>query len=414
MFMRISFIWVFFLYLIFSGSIVSAQFKFVEETDDQKPESGVQKTSSDSTFGPKRGAKQEQTWVAGVVIEPGVHLENVKISMPVPADWYEQEVVAFRKVKWIDSLSGSSGISGGAGFNTRVVNNGAKELTIRIGNLRLNKRLEILFEFDTVNYELSPPDDTDIYFIPKKIPDTLTQYIKASPKIEIDDSAVSSKLRKILREITNDRQTDWEKVEAIYRYVQRTVKYSEVGRSSPAKGTKAILAMPPEKCEGDCKDLCGLFVALCRMKKIPARLVRLPEHCYAEFYLELRNDNKPQTTKNTNNENQPNSTPETDKNKTANNTTTTPKPTTPKPIPPKNKSAIKKPQGFWFPCQVAGTYSFGGIPERQVILQKGDSYPDPEAQPYGKKQFLTEVFEGSLIQGSPNPNFKFIHNVKTK
>jgi hypothetical protein len=36
---------------------------------------------------------------------------------------------------------------------------------------------------------------------------------------------------------------------------------------------------------GDCEELAGIFVALCRSVGIPARLVWVPNHNWAEFYL---------------------------------------------------------------------------------------------------------------------------------
>ncbi|MDR1484658.1 MAG: transglutaminase family protein [Planctomycetaceae bacterium] len=371
-----------------SISVAQAQFRFVPE--DTTNNTNFAETSA-SKYGPKRGAKLEQTWRAGIVIDAGIQLDDVTITMPVPTSWFEQEVKTYRCVQGKSSIP--------RGVNFRTINNGAKEAVINFPSLRLNRPLEIVFEFDTVNYEVKPPDNTNIYMIPKRVPTEVAPYLKASPRIEIDDSKVAAVLRKVLREITNDKQSDWDKVEAIYTYAQRRVKYNDANKNMPAKGVKALLAMPENRCEGDCKDLCGLFVAMCRLRKIPARLVRLPEHCYAEFYLEVDKVAEAKTTANNN----------TEKNNPNDKTTATTKPTKPTPTIKKN---LNEPRGFWFPCQVAGTYSFGGIPERQVILQKGDSFPDPENQPNGKKQFLTEMFEGSLQQGSPKPRFRFIHDVK--
>jgi hypothetical protein len=334
--------------------------------------------------------KQEQTWVAGISLEAGVHLENVTITMPVPTGWFEQEVKTYRCVKGKNAIP--------RGVNFRTVNNGAKEAVIQFPNLRLNNKLEIILEFDTITYEVDPPEFTEIFTIPKRISKEIAPYLKASPKIEIEDAKVSSTLRKALKEITNNKQTDWDKVEAIYRYVQRRVKYNDANKSLPAKGVKALLTMPEDKCEGDCKDLCNLFVAMCRLNKVPARLVRLPEHCYAEFYLEISKDAELKIEKEKENS-------KTEK-ESATSKSTASKQTT--------KKNTVEPRGFWFPCQVAGTYSFGGIHERQIILQKGDSFPDPENQPNGKKQFLTEMFEGSMQSGSSSPVFKFIHDVKVK
>ena len=36
---------------------------------------------------------------------------------------------------------------------------------------------------------------------------------------------------------------------------------------------------------GDCEEMAGIFVALCRHCDIPARLVWVPNHNWAEFYL---------------------------------------------------------------------------------------------------------------------------------
>jgi hypothetical protein len=152
--------------------------------------------------------------------------------------------------------------------------------------------------------------------------------------------------------------------------VQNNVKYDNQAWRVPAKGALSVIKQLKGEWSADCKDMTCLFVALCRAGKIPARVVRVPEHCYAEFYLELKQDTK-----------------------TRNST----------------------PIGFWFPCQVAGTYSFGGIPEKRVILQKGDSFPDYESDnPKARTLFLGECFQGALVSGSPDPDRKFVHETVVK
>jgi len=171
-------------------------------------------------------------------------------------------------------------------------------------------------------------------------------------------------------EITKDRRTDWEKVEALYSFVQNNVKYDNAAWRQPAKGALALIKMPKGEWSADCKDMTCLFVALCRAGKIPARVVRVPEHCYAEFYLELK-----QT----------------------------------------NQSRNSVPMGFWFPCQVSGDYSFGGIPETRVILQKGDSLPDHESDnPKARTLFLKPCFQGNRIPGSPSPPHQWISETVVK
>jgi hypothetical protein len=125
--------------------------------------------------------------------------------------------------------------------------------------------------------------------------------------------------------------------------------------------------MPKGAWTADCKDMSCLFVALCRAGKIPARIVRVPEHCYAEFYLEMK---------------------------------------------PEGRARGNRPVGFWFPCQVSGTYSFGGIPEQRVILQKGDSFLDGNR----RVLFFRESMAGTKIPGTPEPKLKvrWIHEVVTR
>lgn len=316
--------------------------------------------------GPKRGNSQRQTWRAGIIIEPGSQIEEAKVTLPVPMEWFEQEVVKINEEKTDAALSSN--------IRYKIVNNGAKEMILLLGRMRPHRKVEVVVDFELLNYELLPPDNTEDYVIPKRIPYGLESYLKESPTIEC------SKLQfvKMFNEITKEKTTDWDKVESLYTFVQNNVQYDEFGKNQPAKGAWAVINMPEGTWKGDCKDMSCLFVALCRAGKIPARIVRLPEHCYAEFYLEL----KPELT-----------TPDSAKRSTKKTST---------------------PTGFWFPCQVAGSYSFGGIPESQPILQKGDSFPDPDKPPKGKTLFLKECFEGALAPGSPPPKFHWIHEVKVK
>lgn len=334
----------FFLCAVFSSVSLFAQFEFGTKTETETERSG----------GPLLGTPIEQTWRAGIVIEPGAQMDNVVVTIPLPRDWYEQKVVRINEEKMDAALSSK--------IEYRDVLGGAKEMVLKLGRMRPHRKVEIVVAVDLQNYDLLPPTDTENYVVPKRFPRGLDTYIRKSPTIECD----KRQFLNMFNEITKEQTTDWDKVEAIYSFVQNNVKYNDEGRNKPAKGAWAVINMPKGQWEGDCKDMCCLFVAICRAGRIPARIVRVPEHCYAEFYLE-------------------------------------------------QKSTVQKPaKGFWFPCQVAGTYSFGGIPERQVILQKGDSFPDPDAAPRGRKLFLTECFEGNLVSGSPPPKFRWIHEVEVR
>jgi len=145
------------------------------------------------------------------------------------------------------------------------------------------------------------------------------------------------KIRALAKEVVADKEGAWEKVEAIYDWVREHVKYVH----GPLKGAVAAL----NDGTGDCEELTSLFIALARNIGVPARTVWVPGHCYPEFYLE--------------------------------------------------DDAGK---GFWFPCQMAGTRCFGGIPEQRPILQKGDNFSVPERRE--KQRYVAEFLRGDGGQPS--------------
>ena len=135
-------------------------------------------------------------------------------------------------------------------------------------------------------------------------------YLEPSPYIECRHPAI----KKLAGEIGADKTHAWDRVETIYDWVREKVKYQ---KNTP---TQSCLQTLKDEL-GDCDEMSSLFIALCRASGVPARMVRLPTHVYAEFYLE-----------------------------------------------------DQRGAGRWFPCQLAGTRAFGTIPPCDPILQKGDNF----------------------------------------
>ena len=351
-----------FLFFFLVPAVCLAQFQIANEKKEA--------AANTSKYGPQLGVSEKQVLRAGIIIEPGANMTDVSVSVPIPMEWNEQKILKIDEK--IDAA-----LSGKIKYN--VINGGGKEAIFDLGKMRPHRQVEIVVTVELENYELLPPTQTDCYVIPKRMPQDVAQFLKESPKIESNKH--QRIFLKMYNDITKDKTTDWEKVEAVYRYVQDNVKYNDAGAGREAKGAYALTQMPAGQWEGDCKDMCSLFAAICRAGKVPARLVQVPGHCYAEFYLQLNEETE-----------------------TVDNAADGAK---------KVKSTAAMPKGFWFPCQVAGTYSFGGIPERRVILQKGDSFPDKEKdRGRAKKQFMSECFEGQLVPGSPQPEFRWIREVK--
>ena len=333
-----------FISLLFLALTASAQFDFAQSEPDGSRYIG----------GPRLGKSQNQIWRAGIIIEPGSAIESALITIPVPMEWREQRIISVSEE--------SMGAQLASRIEYRPLQGGAMEMRLHLGQIRPTQPLEIVVAVELQNYELLPPENPSQYVIPSRVPPEIRQYLGPSPTIESNESI----FRGLYNDITKGLKTDWDKVEALYSFVRNNVKYDNAAWSRPAKGALSVVKMPKGQWTADCKDMSCLFVALCRAGKIPARIVRVPEHCYAEFYLELKPEGR------TNNRG----------------------------IPP----------GFWFPCQVSGTYAFGGIPEKRVILQKGDSFPNVGANnPMARTLFLKECFQGVLTPGAPEPPHRFVH-----
>ncbi|NCY02409.1 MAG: transglutaminase domain-containing protein [Planctomycetia bacterium] len=138
----------------------------------------------------------------------------------------------------------------------------------------------------------------------------------------------------------------WRKAEAIYDVVREKVEY----RNGDLKGAARALADG----WGDCEELTCLFIAMARAEGIPARTVWVEGHCYPEFYLVDADG-----------------------------------------------------QGWWYPCQAAGTRAFGSMPDQLPILQKGDAFRDPD-RPGKTLRYVSEFIRGSARDGGGSPKVVWI------
>ena len=240
-------------------------------------------------------------------------VQKLLAMVAVPFDCAEQEVTIVGQdispqVEQIDYR-----------YLNKVSGGGARQLLISIPFLPGGQEARALVTFQVRTRTILPPEETDSLTIPKKPDRSLKKFLGKSPYIETKHSKIKKTLREIDQKLKseNEQATAWQRVEAIYEFVQDHVKYVE----GPDKSAIKTL----NDASGDCQNISALFVALCRTAGVPARIVWVHEHNYPEFCL-LDAEGNPR----------------------------------------------------WYPCESSGTRAFGEMPLARVIMQKGDNFKVPE------------------------------------
>ena len=250
------------------------------------------------------------------------YCSDLYATIPFPMNWPEQKVTVL-----------NSNIPAGAVLDRRDLPIGSKQnalarqLLMKIPSLGPDSQLDLVVTVEIEKSFINAPSDPTVFVIPKKIGNELRFFVgKGSPYIDHELGEV----RKVAKKIADDKPDNaWTQVERIYDWVRDNIQYR--------KGKIRHMRDTLKDKQGDCEEMTGLFVAICRASNIPARCVWIPEHCYPEFYLE-----DPQGV------------------------------------------------GHWFPCQVAGDRQFGQMHDYRPILQKGDRFKVPEEK--APQRYIAEYF----------------------
>ncbi|TWU34161.1 Transglutaminase-like superfamily protein [Novipirellula aureliae] len=217
---------------------------------------------------------------------------------------------------------------------------GAKQIVLQMRRVPAGASASLILTFQVERSRILAPNRTDDLVIPMRPDREMRMYLGTSPYIDSGHSSIRAASRELAK---MEAENDWQRVEQIYDFVREKVQYVE----GPIKNASDAL----REGKGDCEEMTSLFVALCRNAKIPARMVWIPDHAYPEFYLEDGEGN-----------------------------------------------------GYWFPCQAAGTRQFGKMDEYRPVLQKGDSFKVPEKR--ARVRYVSEFFRCNKAgKGNPNPVF---------
>ena len=230
-------------------------------------------------------------------------------------------------------------VPAGIKVQSRIIGGDVKQMLITIARVNPTQELRISFTVEVERWSITAPQRTHELKIPAVVAPELRKYMGVSPAIETTNPLIV----KASTGIGADADNDWQHVEMIYNWVRKNIRYEF---DKELQG--ALTALRSGK--GDCEELTSLFIAICRNHGVPARSVWIPGHCYPEFYLVDRRGN-----------------------------------------------------GYWFPAQIAGTRSFGSMPERRPVLQKGDNFRIPgNPRP---QRYVAETFKALRYSQTPTVQF---------
>jgi hypothetical protein len=228
----------------------------------------------------------------------------------------------------------------------RPLTDGVRQMLISVPALPDGATARAVLTVEVSTRPILPPEKTDDLKIPERLDRKTRMYTKGSPYIEVKHRSVRALSKEIMDEL-DPSATAWEKVEAIYDKMLETVEYVE----GPDKSATDSL----RDGEADCQGRSMVFIALCRTNKIPARMVWVDGHAYAEFYLEDAAGH-----------------------------------------------------GSWYPIESAGSRAFGEMPLARPILQKGDNFSIPERKDRKRLRYASDYLIGYPVPGSGDPKARYI------
>ena len=273
---------------------------------------------------------------AGALAEEGLRViaergpcAGIRCGFPMPMDWPEQELALEKR-----EVKGAI-----RGITLKELDGGVRQARFYVSRLGRGDTAELTYTLTVKRRSLAPPGDVSALSIPTEPEAKLRPFLNSSPLIETEHPKVQAAAESLRLPSGNA----WEQVAAIRRFTEARVKYSGVKKLEGA--LRGLVDG-----SGDCEERTSVFVAMCRLKGIPARSIWRPGHAYAEFYL-----------------------------------------------------VDDRGAGFWFPAESVGG-RFGYMGDDFLILQKGDRFRDPLKR--GVQRYLTETAAGNLRPGAAAPRIE--------
>ena len=217
---------------------------------------------------PAEHAAAEQVDFGMVLKAQGGGFKNLTAFVTVPADWPDQQRV--RVVK--------EDLPPGATVAYNPINDVGRQMVVKIPFLPVGKEVRAVVTFSVERLTPPPlPQDTGQFQAASRagLGRKLASYLAPSPKIECKDPRVHEAAKKAV----GGRTAAWEKVQAVHHWVHENIEFA--GDMENVQTCMKTLELR----RGVCAEMNSLNVAMLRAEGFPARLVRVPGHCYYEVYL---------------------------------------------------------------------------------------------------------------------------------
>jgi len=198
----------------------------------------------------------------GVEIEGAGRTTQVMAATPVPVEQPEQKIENVRvetqgcqaKLRALSPTAGQLIVAGGPLLKGQVIR--------AVAHLTMTLKKQYM-AFDREQFPAEQSFDRDF----------AKAYLYDSPGIQTRQEIVRDLADKLAAGIEHP----WDKAEVYYEWVWENI------RARIGSYTSVVAAVRDRV--GDCEERAAVFVALCRISGIPARLVWIPNHNWAEFYL---------------------------------------------------------------------------------------------------------------------------------
>lgn len=188
---------------------------------------------------------------------------NVRGSTPVPVILPEQEITDVRIEK-----------SDGCTAEVVALSETAAQLQVHAPLIARGQTIYASVHGRIKLYRYCPKFTIDQFPAEQSYPESIVkQALGNSPGIRPDLAA----LQRLVESIASKHDHPWTIAEKFFKWARASIEGRPGAYTSIQEALKTKV--------GDCEERAGVFVALCRAAGIPARLVLVPNHCWAEFCL---------------------------------------------------------------------------------------------------------------------------------